>query len=76
MEEQTALSWDKLTRETQKDKKLAILLKALTTENEEMTEITEVELISDGGYKYAVFNILYEYLSKDISNVYIRLYFC
>ena len=26
-----------------------------------LTEITEAELINDGGYKYAVFNTLYEY---------------
>ena len=34
-----------------------------------LTEITEVELINDGGYKYAVFNILYEYeLEQEVFN--------
>ena len=34
-----------------------------------LTEITEAELINDGGYKYAVFNILYEYeLEQEVFN--------
>ena len=34
-----------------------------------MTEITEAELINDGGYKYTVFNTLYEYeLEQEVFN--------
>ena len=34
-----------------------------------LTEITEAELINDGGYKYVIFNILYEYeLEQEVFN--------